>query len=91
MAGGDLDSARRYTWAMDPTDQTCAMAQRLLTAFDLFEAGVQMRRQQLMRQYPDAPEDEIRQKVLDWLYRVGDEPNIPCHVRSARFEQRSNV
>ncbi|MEQ8766511.1 MAG: hypothetical protein RL885_21535 [Planctomycetota bacterium] len=43
------------------------MAERLRTAFELFEAGVEMKRQSLRRRFPDASDEEISAKIGEWL------------------------
>lgn len=42
-------------------------AQRLRIALDLFEFGVDMMRQKLRREAPDATEDEIQTRLVAWL------------------------
>ncbi|HEV8581748.1 MAG TPA: hypothetical protein VGX68_21990 [Thermoanaerobaculia bacterium] len=48
---------------MDPS----LAARRFRTALDLFEAGVEMMRQNLRRRYPDASEQEIKERLGQWL------------------------
>ena len=49
-------------------------AERLRTTLALFEAGVEMMRQNLRRQFPDADESEIRERLTAWLrHRPGAE------------------
>jgi hypothetical protein len=43
------------------------MRQRILLAFDLFDAGVDLKRQQLRRQHPGETEQEIERRVTAWL------------------------
>jgi hypothetical protein len=43
------------------------VAARLRTAFDLFETGVEMRRQQLRRAHPGLADSEIEALVGAWL------------------------
>lgn len=40
----------------------------LRAAFDLFEAGVALMRQNLRRQYPDAADDDIERRLQTWLH-----------------------
>ncbi|MFP4598327.1 MAG: hypothetical protein ACOC9J_01685 [Persicimonas sp.] len=47
------------------SDNECA--QRLRTALDLAESGIQMRLAQLRRDHPDEEEPLIRQRLQDWL------------------------
>jgi len=42
-------------------------SRRFRTALDLFEAGVEMMRQNLRRRYPDASEQEIKTRLTQWL------------------------
>ena len=42
-------------------------AQRLRTALDLFEFGVDMMRQRLRRETPEATEGEIQTRLVAWL------------------------
>lgn len=44
-----------------------AEARRLLLAFDLFEAGLDMYRQTLRRRHPRADDAEIERRVDAWL------------------------
>lgn len=46
---------------------TRLLANRLRQAFDLFEAGLSMKRAQLRRDRPSASDDEIEAAVLAWL------------------------
>lgn len=48
-------------------DDPSAAAERLRTALALFEAGVEMMRQNLRRQFPDANESEIQERLTTWL------------------------
>jgi hypothetical protein len=43
------------------------VAARLRVAFDLFETGVEMRRQQLRRAHPERADSEIEELVGAWL------------------------
>jgi len=43
------------------------MSTRLRQAFDLFEAGVSMKRAALRREHPDADADEIERLLREWL------------------------
>lgn len=40
---------------------------RLKQAFDLFEAGVSMKRAAIRRDYPDADDEEIAGRLQTWL------------------------
>jgi hypothetical protein len=54
---------------------------RLCAAFDLFDAGVDLMRQNLRRRYPRAPAREIEERLAEWLRES----------RSGRGRQRSPV
>ncbi|MCA9541708.1 MAG: hypothetical protein KC620_22580 [Myxococcales bacterium] len=55
------------------------MAQRLLIAFDLFDAGVDMMRQTLRRRFPDEPDAAIELRLERWLQdRPGAEHGDAC-------------
>jgi hypothetical protein len=41
--------------------------QRLRIALDLHDFGVKMMRQNLRRRYPEASDEEIEKKLLEWL------------------------
>jgi hypothetical protein len=43
------------------------IAARLRTAFELFETGLEMRRQQLRRAHPELAEPEIEALLAAWL------------------------
>jgi hypothetical protein len=45
-----------------------AAAQRFRIALDLYEAGEKMMRQKLRRQLPDADENEIERRLIEWLH-----------------------
>jgi hypothetical protein len=54
-------------------------AERFRIALDLFETGVQLRREALRRDHPDASASEIEELVARWLAerpgaRAGDGP-----------------
>lgn len=42
-------------------------SRRFRTALDLFEAGVEMMRQNLRRRFPEADEKEISARLAQWL------------------------
>jgi hypothetical protein len=44
-----------------------AAAARLRVALELFETGVEMKRQKLRRDHPDLTGDEIERRVAAWL------------------------
>lgn len=49
----------------DLSDEACA--ERLLTALDLADTGIQLRLAQLRRKYPEESDEEIRERLNDWL------------------------
>ena len=62
---------------MSRSRRCCAAAFR--TTLDLFEAGVAMKRQSLRRSHPDATDEEIEQRLRQWLHErpgaeYGDSP-----------------
>lgn len=65
-------------WAME----------RFQATLDLFEAGEQMMRQNLRRRYPEAGDEEIEQRLLEWfLHRPGAEHG-DCEGRPIDLEKR---
>jgi hypothetical protein len=51
---------------------------RLLQTFDLFEAGVSLKRASLRREHPDARPEEIDHLIREWLAtRSGAEHGVP--------------
>ena len=61
----------------DLSDEACA--ERLRTALDLADSGIQMRLAQLRRRHPDESDEQIRERLDDWLLhpdgaRHGDAP-----------------
>ena len=44
------------------------LGQRLQLAFDLFEAGEEIMRQNLERRHPDADREEVEQRLTAWLH-----------------------
>ncbi|MEZ5330637.1 MAG: hypothetical protein R2991_00990 [Thermoanaerobaculia bacterium] len=50
-------------------------AERLLLAFDLYEAGEEMMRARLARERPDADSEEIERRISEWLQ--GDDGEGP--------------
>ena len=51
---------------MTPADREF-VAERLRTAFELHEAGVDMMRQTLRREHPDASDEDLERMVMLWL------------------------
>ncbi len=54
---------------MEEITDTRRLGQRLELAFDLYEAGEQIMRQNLKRRQPDAGHEEIEQRLVEWLYK----------------------
>jgi hypothetical protein len=52
---------------MEKIDDPRLLGQRLRLAFDLYEAGEQIMRQNLKRRYPDADPEELERHLVDWL------------------------
>jgi hypothetical protein len=51
-----------------------SVAEGFRTALDLFETGVAMKRQSLRRKHPDASDEDIEQRLQQWLlHRPGAE------------------
>jgi hypothetical protein len=48
-------------------DEATAAAERLLQALDMWEDGVQIKRESLRRRWPRATSDEIEAEVARWL------------------------
>ncbi len=58
-----------------------ARVKRFLTALDLFDSGVQMRRAQLARQFPEATEEELRWRLREWLHTRPGAEHGDCQGR----------
>ncbi len=54
---------------MEKLNDPHRLGRRLELAFDLFEAGEQIMRQNLKRRYPDAGREEIERHLGEWLSR----------------------
>ena len=54
-------------WPMSSDTSNEAAAARLRVALELFETGVEMKRQKLRRDHPDLSGDEIEARVAAWL------------------------
>ena len=52
---------------MEKPDGSRELGQRLELAFDLYEAGEQIMRQNLKRRHPDADRKEIDRRLATWL------------------------
>ncbi len=72
------------------SDQKTQCAARLRTAFDLYEAGVDLRRCQLRREHPDLSAEEIERLLRQWLLQRPNEPHgaAPGHVRQRPLADR---
>lgn len=55
-----------YSGAVD-ADEREAAAERLRVAFDLFESGIALMRQNLRRRHPGASDEEIESMLGEWL------------------------
>lgn len=66
---------------MQPIQDPAVMA-RMELAFDLYEAAEQIMRQNLRRAFPEADDEEIERRLLDWLQKrpgagiVGPPPHM---------------
>ncbi len=49
-------------------DAELTPAEKLRTAFDLFDAGVDMMRQNIRRDFPEAPPEEVDRRLQEWLF-----------------------
>ncbi len=54
---------------MEKLDVPRDLGLRLELAFDLYEAGEQMMRQNLKRRHPEADREEIERRLAAWLCR----------------------
>ncbi len=45
-----------------------AVIERIRLAFELYEASEQMMRLNLRRRYPEADEEEIERRIVEWLH-----------------------
>jgi hypothetical protein len=52
---------------MEKTRGEDLAAERLAMAFDLYDAAESMMRQNLRRRHPEADDDEIEQRLIEWL------------------------
>ena len=51
------------------------VAERLREAFELYDVGLAMMRQNLRRRHPAEDDAEIEQRLLDWRLHRADAPN----------------
>jgi len=58
------------------------------TTLELFETGVALMRQQLIREQPDASGDEIERRLLDWLRQRPGAEHGDCSGRPVDVSQR---
>jgi hypothetical protein len=68
------------------SDASVTASSKLRAAFDLFEAGVEIMRQNLRRAYPNADDQEIDARLREWLHHrpgaeFGDCPGRPLDPR----------
>jgi hypothetical protein len=64
-----------------------SVADAFRTTLDLFEAGIDLMRQNLRRRHPEAPDDEIDRLLQRWLLdrpgaHSGDCPGRPVDVKT---------
>jgi hypothetical protein len=67
------------------TDATLSPGAKLQLAFELFDAGVDLMRQNLRRRHPAASERELEERLVQWLRtrpgaEHGDAPGRPRPV-----------
>lgn len=61
------------------------VAARLRAAFELYDLGIAMMRQNLRRQFAGDTDAQIRQRLLDWRLRRSDAPVGDGHGRAVPF------
>jgi hypothetical protein len=66
-----------------------SMSDAFRTTLDLFDTGVDLMRQNLRRQHPQANEDAIDRRLRQWLLErpgaeLGDSPGRPVDVSARR-------
>ncbi|MFW6012391.1 MAG: hypothetical protein ACOC92_01635 [bacterium] len=52
----------------DVSERDAAVLERMRLTFDLFEASVQMQRLNLRRRHPEADDEEIERRLVEWLH-----------------------
>lgn len=65
------------------------MAVRLRQAFELFELGVEMMRQNLRRKFPAAGEAEIENRLVAWLRQRPGAEHGDCEGRPVPWPRHS--
>jgi hypothetical protein len=63
-------------------------AQRFRTTLALFEAGVEMMRQNLRRRFPEASEAEIKARLTEWLHHRPGAEHGDCPGRPVDWAER---
>ena len=67
-----------YFFAMPRRSQQSPQAQRLAQAFDMYETGLDIMRQNLRRRFPRASDAAIEKRLNEWLLdRPGDSAGKP--------------
>lgn len=61
------------------------VASRLREAFELYDLGLAMRRQNLRRQFAADSDAQIEQRLLDWRLKRTDAPDGDAEGRLVRF------
>lgn len=61
------------------------VGERLREAFELYDIGLAMMRQNLRRRYPADGDAEIEQRLLDWRLHRADAPNGDAEGRVVPF------
>jgi Rv0078B-related antitoxin len=67
-----------YNGTMLPPLDTITRARQM---FELYEAAKEMMRQNLRRRHPEAGEEEIRQRLQDWLHHRPGDVSGPVRLR----------
>ncbi|MGE0493594.1 MAG: hypothetical protein AB7S38_30575 [Vulcanimicrobiota bacterium] len=70
-------SAERLSLLVEPVPQL-GPAEKLRIALKLAQAGVEMKRQALIRQYPSETPEQISARMLEWQCRRVEAPYGDC-------------
>jgi hypothetical protein len=60
-------------------------AERFRIAMELFEAGIELKRQNLLREFPDASAEEIDERFYRWLHHRPGAEHGDCSGRPLRW------
>lgn len=67
------------------TAPDAGLAARLRVAFDLYDTGLAMMRQNLRRRFPGESETAISRRLLEWRLRRADAPDGDAEGRLVPF------